>query len=296
MYDFEGVTRTYSIGREGETMKSIVLCADDYGQAIFISKAIIELVMCHRLSATSCIVNGVDWRTQASWLFPFREEIEIGLHLNLTEGEALSTLFKNYYGKNLFSLPILMQKIFFHRLDLTVIQAECEAQLNHFYEAFGFLPHFIDGHQHVHHFPIVREALMHIYAQYFHSYRPYIRWVNERVRLIDWIFHFKKIIIHQMGVSPFKKLLDHYRIPHNQSFCGIYTFSNIRCFRSLFLRFLKEIGSGGIIMCHPAFLVPHQRNSFIRTRYKEYQYFMSQRFLEDLQAAEVILNCYKTKL
>src|SRR5690349_9878789 len=84
--------------------KTVILCADDYGQNAAISQAIIELIKKNRLSATSCMVTSPDWLTQAKQLNSFNNQLDIGLHFNLTEGNFLST------QQPLFSLPELMIK------------------------------------------------------------------------------------------------------------------------------------------------------------------------------------------
>ncbi len=47
-----------------------------------------------------------------------------------------------------------------HRLDRAAIAREAAAQIDAFTEAFGRLPDFVDGHQHVQLFPQVSEAVL----------------------------------------------------------------------------------------------------------------------------------------
>ncbi len=76
-------------------MKSIVLCADDYGQASAVSRGILDLVAKERLSAVSCLVNQPHWREMAAAIKPFNAKVDVGLHLNFTAGVPLSTIYRD---------------------------------------------------------------------------------------------------------------------------------------------------------------------------------------------------------
>jgi predicted glycoside hydrolase/deacetylase ChbG (UPF0249 family) len=270
--------------------KSIVLCADDYGQAPAISQGIITLIQHGRLSATSCLVNTSFWLEHAKWLLPYRGQIDMGLHFNLTEGKALSQLFIKTYGQRLWPLTTLLRKAFFRDLNQSVIEAECQAQITHFEESMGFLPRFIDGHQHVHQFPIIRDALMKVYNERLSSQKSYIRLTNEKIKLIDYIKDFKKIVIHSMGTKALKHLLEAHHIPHNQTFAGIYSFSKMDKFDELFPQFLQEIGDKGLIMCHPGLQSAEGEDAIAKARFNEYRYFFSGKFLEDCVDYGIVLK------
>src|SRR5689334_14189243 len=100
-----------------------------------------------RLSAVSCLVTSSRWQTDGQLLRASSCRVDKGLHFNLTEGagrDALSTL---------------MMKAISRQLDQKAIEAECERQIDLFQTVMGCLPDFIDGHQHVHSFPVVRDAV-----------------------------------------------------------------------------------------------------------------------------------------
>lgn len=261
--------------------KSIVLCADDYGQAPAISQGIITLIQHGRLSATSCLVTSPYWQEHAKWLLPYRSQIDIGLHFNLTEGKALSQSFIQTYGKQLWPLTTLLRNALLRSLDESVIEAECQAQITHFEKVLGFLPRFIDGHQHVHQFPIIRDALIKVYEERLRPQQSYVRLINEKIKPIDFIKDFKKIIIHGMGTKGLKKLLNTHEIPHNQTFAGIYSFSNASRFDEVFPQFLQEVGDKGLIMCHPGLQSTDSNDIIAKARFNEYRYFFSGKFLED---------------
>src|SRR6185312_11376957 len=104
--------------------KCIVLCADDYGQAPAISQGIINLIEKGRLSATSCMVNSDYWAEHAKWLLPYQQQIDIGLHFNLTEGRALSKEYQSRHGDHFQALGQVLRRAFTRSLSQAVIEAE----------------------------------------------------------------------------------------------------------------------------------------------------------------------------
>lgn len=273
--------------------KGIVLCADDYGQDSSISEAIIALIQKERLSATSCLVNSIHWPTHASWLKPFRHRIDIGLHFNLTEGKALSQEFIDRYGSDLFSLKSLMvRSVLLRRLKVAVIAAELNAQLDQFLAIMGELPDFIDGHQHVHQFPIVREALLKIYQTRLLTKMPYIRSLETHGKNFHLFHHFKNVMIRFSGMTQLKKLLQQYNIPHNATFSGIYPFSTQINYREHFMRCLSEVKDGGLIMCHPGGVGVESRtvDRIHAARQMEYGYLGSAEFAIDCQNNKIKLK------
>lgn len=267
--------------------KRIVLCADDYGQAPAISQGILALVKQGRLSAVSCLATHPFWLEHASWLKPYQAEVDVGLHWNLTEGKPLSQAFHKAYGEQLFTLPTLMRQAFLRKLNQSVLEAECHAQLDSFESAFGCLPRFIDGHQHVHQFPVIRAALVNVYQQRLQAQGAYVRLVAIKIKPSDLLNNYKKIIIYTMGTRGLQSLLTQRGIPHNHSFSGIYPFPQARHYPALFPQFLKEVHEGGLIMCHPGFNSVDADDAIAKARVAEYQYFASDQFLDDCAAQNV---------
>jgi hypothetical protein len=275
--------------------KRIVLCADDYGQAFPISIGILDLVSQRRLTAVSCLVNEPEWRTQAAMLSPFHSQVDLGLHFNLTQGEALSRDYQTYYGHRFLSLPSVMLKSLTKRWRLDILEQECHAQLNAFIDAMGFLPHYLDGHQHVHQFPVIREAVMKVFKERLASQHAYFRFAYERTSSSHLGSTLKKWVIRSMSGSHLSRELTKHKIFHNQSFAGSYPFHKARQYRDYFLKFLQEIETNGVIMCHPgqSQIYPRQldflqsergiksSDAIASARMLEYHYFSSEQFLKD---------------
>lgn len=264
-------------------LKRIVLCADDYGQDQTISQGIRHLIEKNRLTAVSCMVNTNYWEEEGNKLRIYSNLIDAGLHLNLTEGKACSALFKSHYGQCLPNLKTLLCKAYLRRLDQRVIEAELLAQLDRFEAIWGGLPGFIDGHQHIHQFPIIRAALINIYESKLKRVRTYIRNIKQKHHLTDYFLNPKKYLIQALGSKSLNHLLRKHDIPHNQSFAGIYRFKEAADYRQKFKKFCNEINDMGLIMSHPGLLSSNDFDPIAKTRYQEYQYLVSDQFLEDCQ-------------
>ena len=127
-----------------EGLRKIVLCADDYGLSPGVSRGIRELLAQGRLSATSCMVVYPDFTEEGPRLQPFFETADIGLHFTLTAERPLSKVLTVGWLR---------------RLDRRAIRRELDRQLDKFISATGRPPAHIDGHQHVHLLPGIREAV-----------------------------------------------------------------------------------------------------------------------------------------
>lgn len=264
-------------------MKRIVLCADDYGQSPEISQAILGLIKRQKLSATSCMVTNFDWPLHASWLTDYKNKVDIGLHFNLTHGEKCSSLTK------------IILKSHLCILNKTAIRDALNSQLDSFFNAMHMLPDFIDGHQHVHQFPIIRDVLFEVYESKLRNHHCYLRsiyspdvWfdVNDKAFI-------KKIILQLLGARSFKRELIKRGIPHNSSFAGIYTFKDVDNYSPFFVSFVKKIQDRGILMCHPGLEDKKYQDSIGKSRYREYVFFASDDFNPLLEKLGVKISRFK---
>lgn len=271
-------------------MKHIVLCADDYGQNFAISQAIIELCNKKRLTATSCLVTLPEWSSQAALLQPIRDQVDIGLHFNLTEGRPLSSAFIEKHGSKFLPLSKLIIQAYLPKIDKEAVAAEFEAQLDQFVAQIGRLPRFIDGHQHIHQLPVIREAIVAVWKKRLQAEQVYIRCTDTA---LPWkkSAGIKRSIIQVCGAKAFKRLLLANYVPHNDSFEGIYNFSGE--YSAIFPKFLRWVQDNGIIMCHPGLSQVDSTDKIADARYQEYQYFMSDGFVQDCERYNVQLGRFK---
>ena len=87
-----------------------ILCADDYGFSPGVSSAIRDLIDRGRLSATSCMTMSPFWPDHASWLKPYADQVDVGLHLTLTDHRPLGPMPRTAPAGRLPPLPVLMRK------------------------------------------------------------------------------------------------------------------------------------------------------------------------------------------
>lgn len=267
-------------------MKRIVLCADDYGQAEAVSGGIIELLCIGRLTATSCMVNMPGWREQSAWLEPFKGKVDLGLHLNFTEGRPCSSAYRNYVDDKFMSLGNLLRETHLGSKSLTanILESEIDAQIDVFEDALGVSPNYLDGHQHVHHLPMIRDVVASVYHKRLKRHGAYVRLAKQKID------SFKIAVIRMTGGGKFDQFLDLHSIPHNPSFSGIYAFKNAKNYRQYFAKFVKECGDGGLIMCHPGLQSKDHSDPLSHSRYLEYQYLCSEDFLTDCDKLNVTLS------
>src|SRR6185369_3756580 len=149
----------------GGMTRRIWLCADDYGIAPGVNAAIRDLVTRGRLNATSVMVVAPSFShaeaNALSVLNADRQRAAIGLHLTLTGPlKPLTPDYTPIADGAFLPLATTLRLAMQQRLDMTALCAEIRAQFEAFAAAFGRPPDFVDGHQHVHLFPQVRQAAL----------------------------------------------------------------------------------------------------------------------------------------
>lgn len=255
--------------------KSLILCADDFAQNQTISDGILSCVEHERLTAVSCMTESSLWNKYAKRLLLYKEKIDIGLHLNLT------FVFKD----KKMTLKQLLIMSHLRLIKPETIRQQLIIQLDKFYDAMGRWPDFIDGHEHVHVFPIIRDILFDEISK-----RGWHKKIYVRTPLQDNPLSLKTYIIKWAGAGRFANLAKYYQVMTNDSFSGIYDFKQSMQYEKLFLSFLKAIPKKGLIMCHPG-LVSHDLEEPLRdSRICEYQFLMSDSFLEMLHQQKITLK------
>ncbi|MEY4761480.1 MAG: hypothetical protein RLZZ200_1336, partial [Pseudomonadota bacterium] len=136
--------------------RRVAVCADDFGLTAGANAAILELGARTAITATSVAVEGPRAAGDATALHALRDRISIGLHFNLTENPR----FPHVRGVKGWIIATWLR-----RLDRRVLDAEVDRQLDLFESLFGMAPAHVDGHEHVHQFPGVRDALIEAIAR-----------------------------------------------------------------------------------------------------------------------------------
>jgi chitin disaccharide deacetylase len=248
-------------------MRKIVLCADDYGLSPGVNGAIRELLNMRRLSATSCMVMFPEFATEGPRLRPFLDQVDIGLHFTLTGGRLRSVLIGGWL----------------RQLDPEIIREELERQLDAFARSIGRPPAYIDGHQHVHLLPHVREAVVDA-AQRVGAYvrltrEPIDRSMFKRPAPCDSVYL-------SWASRPLARLASQRGVRTNTGFRGVRRFKAREPFRGLFRAMIEAAANGTIVMCHPGRVDETRkiRDPIHWPREEEFAYLTSDEFPRDLKS------------
>ena len=259
--------------------RPLALCADDYGLAPGIDRGILQLLAAGRLTAVSCLVNGPGWPAAA----PALREVPaaIGLHLNLTEGRPLAPALAAHWPQ-LPPLPRLIALAHLRRLPLAAIRAEWRAQLDAFEQARGAPPAHLDGHQHVHHLPGLRELLLELLALRAGATARHTGCV------LGPGFAVKRQLIAGTGGRTLGRQLQALGRAQNRALLGVYDFRG-EGYRGLMQGWLARLpAQGALIFCHPGRQVAGDAIGPARER--ELAYLGSAACADDLAAAGVALR------
>lgn len=260
-------------------VRRLAVCADDFGDSRALSRTVVGLAQRGRLTAVSCLSSGLAWRESAPMLGCLPEDTLRGLHFNLTLHSPRSADLRRCWPQ-MPALPALLLKAAARVLPLEAIGAEWRAQWDAFICSTGRTPDFIDGHQHVHHLPGVREVIL-------RQLPPEVA-VRNTGRLCGPDFAFKRAVIAASGGRRLKSLLEGRGLPHNTVLVGVYDFRH-EDYRGLVRGWLQGLpAAGALLFCHPG--DGDSDDPIAPARRREARYLASSDFVEDLQSAGVTLG------
>lgn len=262
--------------------KLFCLCADDFALTPSISEAILWLLSNQRIQATSCMTQSPLWPSLSSELSAITSPVQIGLHVNLTQ------LFTGN-----FSLPLntLMIKAWSHQLDRQTILQSLQEQWQAFVENMGRQPDFVDGHQHVHQFPMIREVLLTFLTQ-----QNFTGWVRNLANTLPTPANrFKTWLLPKLGAAQLQASCQSRGIHQNSQFAGVYDFGDTHDYAYYMQDWMANApaGSATLLMCHPGKQQSDTDASIdpiANARRKEFDYLGSEQFLQDCQRFGVRLG------
>jgi chitin disaccharide deacetylase len=274
-------------------MRSITLCADDYGISRGVSRAIRDLLASGRINATSVMVvpaafDSAEVEALAAIRGSNDKRPALGLHVTLTAPfKPLTGAFPHLDEGRFCSLRDLMRRGLGRRLETAPVAAEIAAQIDAFVKAFGRPPDFVDGHQHVQLFPQLRDAFLRTVIE-----RAPNAWVRQcgRPAFGRPLSDRKALLLDILSVA-FRRKARRYGLRFNPSFAGSYDFLPDADFSKLFPVFLRGLPDGGLVMCHPGFVDAEleRLDSLTTLREREYAYFKSDQFMQSLAEKNVAL-------
>ncbi len=266
--------------------RRLSLCADDFGQSAAIDAGILSLIGRGRLQATSVLSEGPDWADGAARLKALLTQsecpAEVGLHLNLTHP------FNGATEARPLSHWLLATQL--RQVSQARVRDSFLRQLEAFVRHVDRLPDYLDGHQHVHAFPVVRDAVIEVIDRGWQgqTVRP---WLRVPERLIGGDAAFKAFVL-RMSTRGFGQLAEARGLRTTPAFGGMYALHPDDGFEGRMKRWLREAPDGTLIMCHPGQTdraAPDPSDPIAPARAVEYAYLASDAFAEDCARSGVTL-------
>ncbi len=264
-----------------EAMKStVILCADDFGISAGVNRAILDLAAQGRLSAVSCMSGGEAWAEGARALKALQGKVDVGLHITFT---YLTPLTKEL-GERHPSEKTIILKSWLRCLDSVLIEKEIRAQFIKFIEVWGAPPDFIDGHQHVHILPVIRDALLRLRKEYAPQ-----SWMRNVFDLTALRGDRKHVFLDILGWR-WLELLNKNDIPHNKLLRGAYDYTQPADYAALMSQWCA-LREPVLIYCHPGFPDAGlaKFDTVLEPRRKEYDFFNGSQFRDWLAEGNVTL-------
>ena len=249
--------------------RAFILCADDYALHPHVDAAVEQLCLAGRLSATSCMTTAPRWQAAAPRLQALRPRLSVGLHFNVTESHGGAVPAQ--------ALGRVIRQAYAGQWTAAHMQSLWTQQLDAFEQALGTPPDFIDGHQHVHQLPGMRDAMLHVLQQRYSAHdMPWVRSTSPVGAL--WRSP-KATVIALLGGWQSTRRWRKAGLPLNQGFGGVYSFdaSTAQAYGARMEQWLQQVQNGSLLMCHPA-TQPVEGDAIGMQRSVEFAYLASESF------------------
>jgi predicted glycoside hydrolase/deacetylase ChbG (UPF0249 family) len=262
----------------------IVINADDVGihptvdhaiaqlaeKGIVSSASVLSLYTPHAEALQGMMTNGID----------------LGLHLDFT-----STLANARYGTSR-TVASLIAETWSGRLNKTQAYAVVRDQLDRFGSIVGQAPRFIDGHEHVHQLPGIREALIDVLAERQLTAPLYIR--NTKPKRWRGV---KAATIGMLGAQQLQAQTKRAGYHCNADFFGVYDLGREVNLAMFWHRWLASAPDrGGLAMCHPGTSAEIGDTQSSPFRLREYNFLSSNRFSEMLARQRVTVAGWRAAI
>ena len=250
-------------------MLHLIINADDYAMDASVDEAVLALARRGVVTSTSAMVLSPRWPEAARRLDPAL--LDGGLHLDLTSDFAT----REGYGQ---ALPRLLARSLRRDLEAAEISRAVHRQLDLFELHAGRPPRFIDGHQHVHQLPGVRQVVADTLGRRYGDQTAPIAvrcCVGARWR------GFKAALIGALGGRALQRLCAKRGWTANSDFVGVYDFDEAADLPRLWADWLTGLDGGlPLAMCHVAAPGhPHDPGDPIHAaRLREFAWLQSEAF------------------
>ncbi|MDR7331903.1 ChbG/HpnK family deacetylase [Roseateles asaccharophilus] len=255
--------------------RRVAICVDDFGLHAAVNQGAWQLVELGRVSALACMSTAPAWTDAAARLRAHGAGlVDAGLHLNLTESfepgrwrRGLGGLILSASGR---CLPVRR------------VREEIAAQLDAFEKHVGEPPRFVDGHQHVHQLPQVREILLQELLRRYPAHRPWLRDTRPPAGSPDDAA-FKPRLVGALGAAGLADLALSLGFAQNRSMLGVYGFGDTaQEYADRLERWCEGLPDGGLLICHAASHAP-PGDSIGAARAREFEVLVGESFGRRLQ-------------
>jgi chitin disaccharide deacetylase len=264
-------------------LRPLAICIDDLGLHAGVNQAAQRLYEAGRVSTWSCLVDGPALPALATWLAQHpHDTLELGLHLNLSEAlpgagwhRPLTTLLWAAYSGALDRTPVRQ-----------ALASELTRQFDRFEALLGRPADFVDGHQHVHQLPVVRELLLaeldrRQASRPIGTARPWVRACQGpaacmRNAALPWPERLKPWLIDRLGSSALRRATAAAGLSQNRHLLGVRRFDDdADAYQALLATWLAAAGDDDLLMVHPACALPGLDDALIAARQVEFQVLAS---------------------
>ncbi len=220
---------------------AFILNANDYGLHAPGDQAIQALAEQGVVTSTTAMVRSSRWPVAARELRGLA--IDVGLHLDFNS--------EFVYAPSGRAVSSIIVDCWLRRLKPVTLRTQITEQFDQFEQAMGAMPAVIDGHQHVHQFPQIRDALFDVLAKRYSAVKPAIRiCISRRNRGV------KAAIITALGGPTLASMATSSNCSVNSDFSGVYGFAENADLAGLWKQWLS--GANGeftpsrplLIACH----------------------------------------------
>jgi len=220
------------------TPRRLIICADDFAAHEAASAAILELAGDRRLSAVSCFSDSPIWPVTGRALGELRDQVLIGLHFNLTAR----------FDSGRSSLPGIIVRSLTGTVDAAAVRRHLKRQIERFERVVGHPPDYIDGHEHVHALPTIRDVVAEEAAA-SGAVIP-VRDISRFFGRTD--APFKRAVIRFLATHRNRRSSAVPTLALNTRFAGDYSFAAGADYPGLFADWLRAAPDRALIMCHPS--------------------------------------------
>ncbi len=251
-------------------MPDVIINADDYAMDQGVDDGILRLAAQGRVSASSVMVLSPRL-ADAGRAARDGPGLSWGLHLDLTSPFVSG----DFSGQ---SLPVLMARAQAGLLGGANLRREVDRQLSAFEAAWRAPPDFVDGHQHVHHLPAIRDVLLDALGD---RYAAAAGRIGLRICMPRQWRGMKAAIIAGSGSIRLAQLAAERGHPVNSDFAGVYDFAPGAPLGAYWQSWVAKLrGPSPMIMCHVAArgAEPARGDPIRQARHSEFDWLASEEF------------------